>query len=445
MTRVTFGFAALLLLSSFASPARGQTPASGTLSDARWTPWLGCWRLSQEETRDGTASLGAALARQARHASVPGLVVCVEPAGGGVTMKTFASGKIVLTQSVIADGKPHPVSQTGCEGTQTSEWSQDGERLFTSADIACSGRPAQKASGITLFGRGPVWVDAQTLDGGSGQDVRVRRYERSLDRPAEAADLSSDLTARAFADAQRSAATPISLDDVVEASRKVASSAVEAALVETGARFELDSKALGRLADAGVSPNVIDLMVAQSFPTEFKVDRPDSSGPMVTSTGVVGLPSAYGYGLPPYYAYDPFFYYYYSPFAYSYYYGSPYYRQNRYYLGGGTAFVGGDGSSGGGSTGGGAPNEHGRLVNGRGYTRVSPAGSGENDGSSNPSAHPVTGTRGVRSTGNGSDSSSSSSGSSSSSSSGSSDSSGGVSSSGYSGGGESSGRTAQPR
>ena len=57
----------------------------------------------------------------------------------------------------------------------------------------------------------------------------------------------------------------------------LSSLAVEAAIVESASRFKLNSRALLQLADAGVSPNVIDLMVAQSFPSHFRVERPASA------------------------------------------------------------------------------------------------------------------------------------------------------------------------
>jgi hypothetical protein len=138
-------------------------------------------------------------------------------------------------------------------------------------------------------------------------------------------------------------------------------------------------------------------------------------------------------------------------------YGSPFYRNyynyNYYGLGGG-GYYGGSVGGGGRPRGNAQPGDpdsrggDGVVVNGRGYTRVRPAGSSNTSGggeSATPTSRSSGSTRGVRSVGS-SDSSSSSSSSSSSGSSSSGSSSGGYSSGG--GGGSDSGgggRTAQPR
>ena len=425
------------LLAALPAAAQEAPPAG---FDSRWHPYVGCWKIVQE-------NLGAHPVPLA-----PGTEVCVKPSGRtGVSVTTTVNGKAALEQTIVADGTAQKISQADCTGTQTSEWSRDGDRLFTRAEITCTGRPTRNVSGITLLARG-YWIDAQATLIDGNQDVRVRRYER---------------TSGGYAPAM---GTPFTVEDVIEASAKVQSEALEAALDEAGGTFTLDSRRLKQLAESGVAPNVIDLMVAQAFPSKFQVERRGyasapsaglSSG-MTTSiyggTSVYGGTAAYPYPFADAY-YDPFFYpsYYYSPFAYSYYwgpsysyrYGYPYrnYYYNNYYSGvpggiwssGGSSSGGSSAQPGSGATGGG----EGVVVPGRGYTRVRPNSPSNTDSSSGGSATRTRSgggaVRGVDS-GSSSSSSSSSSGSSSSSSSSSSPSSS-SSSSGSSGGG----RTAQPR
>jgi hypothetical protein len=349
------------------------------------------------------------------------------------------------------------VNEAGCQGTQTSEWSRDGERLFTSADVSCNGRPKQHISGITVIAKGPTWVDVQATDVDSGSQVRIRRYRRAIERPTEVVELPGDLATRAMADAQALSAAAMSLEDVIEASKKASAAALETALDETGARFNLNSRVLRQLADAGVSPGVIDLMVAQSFPSHFNIERAASGAPPIPSS-MSGFGAATIYsGVPasmPYPYYDPYYSYYsyYSPFAYPYW-DSNYYYSNYYYRGyPPTVIIPGGGSIGGSSGGGagttvGSTDTPGIVVNGRGYTRVTPGSSKpttSGDGSAG-SSHPVSSPRTVRSAGDSSTGSVSgagySSGSSNSGSTSGESSSGGASSSGDSGGG----RTAQPR
>ena len=115
-----------------------------------------------------------------------GTMVCVRPSGRfGVAITTTVDGKNVLEQTIVADGSAQPLSQGDCSGTQTSNWSRDGERLFTNVELDCANRPKRTVSGITLLANGQ-WVDAQAtvIDGNS--DVRLRRYRRTSDQNAAA-------------------------------------------------------------------------------------------------------------------------------------------------------------------------------------------------------------------------------------------------------------------
>lgn len=438
MTNKLMLAAVLALLS--AAPARAQdTPAA---FDSRWTPYLGCWTVVQNQRGHSTP--------------VPaGTMVCVRPSGRfGVAITTTVDGKNVLEQTIVADGAPQKISQGDCAGTQTSDWSRDGERLFTRVELECANRPKRTVSGVTLLADGH-WIDSQAtvIDGNS--DVRLRRYRRSSDQ---------------YTGVPGATTGPLSIEDVIEASAKVQSEALEAALDELNSRFTLNSRVLTQLADNGVSPNVIDLMVAQAYPERFEVERsyypaPSSASASygtsygTASSGNTTIYMGSGY---PYAMYDPFYssYYYYSPFAYPYYWGpgysyrygySPFYRNyynyNYYGLGGGGFYGGGSsGPGGGGNAQPGQPDSRGGagIATGRGYTRVRPAGSSNSTGTGD-AATPTSRTSGSGVRG------SSDSGSSSSSSSSSSSGSSGSSSGGYSsgGGGDSSGggggRTAQPR
>jgi hypothetical protein len=315
--------------------------------------------------------------------------------------------------------------------------------------MACSNRPKQTISGLTLFANGPAWLDIQAMESDGDQQVRIRRYVRTLDLPQGIAALPADLAAQAASAAQSSSVRRLSLEDVTEASAKVASQAVEAAIVESQSRFNLNSRALVQLADAGVSPNVIDLMVAQSFPSHFRVETPADAPLSVSSfPPSIGMPGSI-YPYPGTYGgvYDPYNYYglYYSPFAYPYYWGNSYYNNPRYFItnGGGSVIVNGSG----GGTAVSASSGRGQVVNGLGYTRVHTGSEADAAAVADPNSHPVTNApRTVRSSGDASTSSPSTSTPSTSTSSGSTDS-GGVSNQGYSngGGGGDSGRTAQPR
>jgi len=166
---------------------------------------------------------------------------------------------------------------------------------------------------------------------------------------------------------------------------------VEAWLAEEGAAFPLTGKQLEALADSGVSPRVIDVMVAMTYPSVFTVAAPSARGGFGGAEASVRAPlpdtmyaarrpyDAYGLYAPPvpwgwdYYSpwswslygyYSPFYYSPYGQFAPYGYGGYGYGGYGGYYYGGGTIIVvsGGSGSAN-------PPQPHGRIVNGHGYQR----------------------------------------------------------------------------
>jgi hypothetical protein len=287
-------------------------------------------------------------------------------------------------------------------GWQSAEWSRDGRRLFASAELACLNQPPRKVSGLAMMTEGTTWLDAQVIDVAGRESIRVRRYRRTSEGTVSA-------------DASFTSATPaFTIDDVKEASGKVSPRALEAALVEANIRFDLNSRTLVALDDAGVPDDVIDLLVALSFPSRFVVERASRG-----SSGFAGVDET---AVNPYYwPYDyDYWPYYYAPFGYSYWgrFDPLYFPAAGFVVVApappdpGQADVGG------------------RAVNGVGYTRVRPRETVPAQTASGGAQK--TGGRGGQASGGDAGSRSGSSG--------------GVSSQGYSGsGGGGSGRTAQPR
>jgi hypothetical protein len=333
------------------------------------------------------------------------------------------ANQTAIQQTIVADGAERPITDAECRGTQRAEWSTDGRKLYSRADLACSNdKGNRRVSGMSILGLNGTWTDIQAVDVSGQQTVRVRSYRRV----SEVTKIGSGLTH----------ASPLTLDDVKEASTKVSARTLEAALVETGSSFDLSGKDLLSLQGAKVPGSVTDLIVALSYPDRFIVERRARDDTTPTTTLVddpffVGYAFGYpmwgdfGFYSPLYGPYSPYFYspfYGYLPWYYPRYYG------NTYYILYGENTGSGGGGGGGGGGGQVRPSGAGRAVDGLGYTRVRPR-----------EAEPTP--------------SGSQSGSMASSSGGSSSSSGGgggsVSSSGFSsgggGGGGDGGRTAQPR
>jgi uncharacterized membrane protein YgcG len=335
-----------LMCGLLAAPSWAQN--DGT--DPRWSDWLGCWELLDDNVRDEGVDAGEVLGprppsagRSAQRSGSSQPRVCVAPGvEGGVTLQTRIGAQDPLVQTIVADGTERPIEDAQCRGTQRAEWSEDGRRLFAHAELSCTDGLARTVSGLTFIARDGTWLDIQSVRIGPRESVRVRRYRRGADTPPPA-------TPRA--------ALPLTLNDVKEAHRVVSPRVIEAALVETRAGFSLDSRRLMDLSDAGVSEGVIDVIVALSYPNRFIVERRQRADVVVDPFPIGGTDL---------FLYDPLFFmspYYYSPFGY---YGLS--RYNPWGLGPGVLIGVGEG----GAQPRPRPSGSGRVVNDLGYTRVRP-------------------------------------------------------------------------
>lgn len=376
----------------FAGPLQAQEAVPAPAATG-WDPWLGCWTLQVDQTRDGLPVDPTDIPLSARRGSGQDIRMCVTREGAGVKLATMVGETQVFSQTIIADGGKHPIDETGCQGWQRATWSGNGLRLLATAELTCKSAAPRTISQLSMHTRNGTWLDIQSVTTGGRESIRVRRYERTGDARG----------------AKTPVGAPLALGELPELSAALSPRVVEAALIETNAAFDLDAKKLIALDDAGVPDSVIDLAVALTYPDKFRIDR---------RSGAVGSYSGGGWGGIADWSFgDPYLWGYFAPYSYGYWgYGNPW-----DYPGGGWVIVDPDGGSGGPQ-----PSGTGRVVDGHGYTRVRPrevesagrAGTGGGDSSPGGSSSGQSGSSG-----------------------------GGVSGQGYSGGsaGSSGGRTAQPR
>jgi hypothetical protein len=295
--------------------------------------------------------------------------VCLTARGNAASLVTEVAEKPTLTQAIVADGSQQPLSEGGCTGSQRVQWSSDGARLYSRAELTCAGGARRTVSGISLLTPDGTWIDAQSVDLGGHSSVRVRRFRRE-ETPAPTGGWVPER---------------LTIQNVIDASPHVAAPALEAALVESRATFGLDAQRLRQMDAAGVPSRVIDVMVALTYPQAFSV-RPTSRADRLTPFPFGMDPSDpdypwwYGnlYGPGPYFDSAYLF----SPFGYSY---LPYYPP--VFGAGGIIVGGGGGGSGGGDGGGNRPTAGARAIDGLGYTRTVPrnaetASNGESVGAS---------------------------------------------------------------
>ncbi len=419
MTSSRFAALAVVLISATLAPGAAAQPspaaAATAPTDAKWTPWLGCWRAVDDPGSGGAR-------------------VCIMPGDGGVTLRTMVGGQAVSDAPRVADGAPRPVREDGCTGTETARWSATGLRVYRTATAACGTEGPRTLAAVSFFVPGPEWIDVQTVRYGGAVNVRVVRYVRAASqRLADGSPVAQAPSGAGSGLVSRGWTT----DEVVEASALLPPEGVQAAISEGPAAFRLNAASLTHLADGGVAENVIDLMVALTYPERFVIDRPGDWGGGFAPMGVMAGMMA-----------DPFFTPLIGPAALYDCYGNYGWASSSYwsrcagyssynlgmYPGYFNGYYGGNGAYGAwipvtvGPPGSDEAQGGGRVVNGRGYTQVRPIDTS------------IMGSQpGDRSNGGNSSGTSSSSGSPS-----------GATSSGYSGGGGMSGggdggRTAVPR
>ena len=333
--------------------ATGETQIE--LLDPAWLPWLGCWEPT-------TAAVSDPMIEDTGRD-----VVCVAPRLDrlGVNLTTYMGSQVIAQNTVIADGRKRTLPEADCRGTQIASWSADGHRLYSSVMATCANENEYSLVGLNLLVKGGHWIELQSVsfDNGDHRELVVRQYSqadspkilgstslepRSLSSP-DCDRLPSSVMARRYPRCEVDFGfTLLDVDDILEASDRVPVEVVEAAILESNSLFSLDGDALIRLAEAGVDEQIIDLMVAISYPNEFVVDSSlSSSSGRGVSTGHGGYVTPY-YGYynrscwGPYYGpiYGPYgprcSHHFYSPY-YDYYRPySRYYRYSRpYYYGGG--------------------------------------------------------------------------------------------------------------
>jgi hypothetical protein len=340
--------------------------------DGRWLPFLGCWTPSAEGT-------GIDL-------------VCLRPAAqqGGVELLRIADNAVTGREVLWADGVRHDTSRESCDGWEQGSFSEDGRRLFMKGEYTCDG-VTQEVGGVISMASPAAWLDVRVA-GMDGERVAwVQRYHVGAAEDVEAAGFGDILADRSWsvATARVVASAGLDVEDVIEASAELPDEAVQALLAELATPFDLTAADLIRMADAGVSGDVIDVAVAVSYPHRFTLDNgPEQVASSALDRGSLRRRWAYdGYAGPAFY--DPF----YSPWSLRYGYGSMYgygsYGYGSYGYGYGGYGYGGFG---------GYPygyrptvvvvdpvqREHGRVVNGRGYSRGG-SGSTGSSGSYGPS------------------------------------------------------------
>ena len=272
MDRKSFGIGIRTGLGTLALAAlTGSAVAQEAETRLGWQPYLGCWarpahivdvdRPEGEEAEDG--------------------VLCFVASGSDVEMLTIANGQVTHREPFPADGQPRTVEQDGCRGTETARFSDDRRRIYTTSEVTCEDGTPRRSTGIISMPSLSEWLDVRAMEVDGRATAWSQWYQRTStdaldDLGIESGQFETPLAVRG---ASMYAAARIMIDEVIDASRNAHPKAVEAWLAEVGQPFAgLDADQLVRLADAGVPGEVIDVVVAVSFPERFALNRQDAYG-----------------------------------------------------------------------------------------------------------------------------------------------------------------------
>ena len=289
--------AAVLLLGSAAAVGAQSTQLAA--ADARWTPWVGCWQPSAPD----------AAAVQAPFKAAP--VVCFVPAPGNATVDlvTVHGATVETPERVDANGSRRAVSRDGCTGWETAEFSPDGKRIYLKSEQQCTGNRNRTSTGIMSITPSGEWLDVQSLQVDANSGVRVMHYGRVPVPAVLTADLRTAIENGSLASgvAALEARDSVSVADVVEATKRVDPLVLQTWLVQLGQGFNVDAKRLAQLADAKVPANVIDVMVALSYPQAFAINLAQADGQIVPTgnQAQANAQEALGIGPTVYMNYDP--------------------------------------------------------------------------------------------------------------------------------------------
>ena len=132
MKKITFLLASILITgAAYAQPPAPRAASPAVQTDARFASWLGCWRLD-----DDLAGTGARM--------------CITPQTSGVRLQTVVGANKGIDEVVIPDGQSRPLQDAECNGTEQSEWSKDGARLFRTTSVTC-GKEAPRTIKTVAF------------------------------------------------------------------------------------------------------------------------------------------------------------------------------------------------------------------------------------------------------------------------------------------------------
>ena len=293
--------AATMLLASATLVGAQQTQLAS--NDARWTPWVGCWQASARDAITQQLSPDKAMP-----------VVCIAPAeGAGMIDLITVNGTTASTpEHIDANGAKRTVNREGCTGWETAEFSPNGKRIYLRSEHQCTGNRVRTSTGVMSISPNGEWLDVQGVKVDANNGVRVAHYGRVPTPAVLSMDLKAKLQVNSLdrSTSVLAASDSLRTADVVEANKHLDPLVLQTWLAQRGQGYNVDAKQLQVLADGKVPTNVIDVMVALSYPTAFAINLAQLDGQVIPTGNprqLVADEEAVGNGPTIYMNWDPMF------------------------------------------------------------------------------------------------------------------------------------------
>src|SRR5439155_10194611 len=180
-------------------------------------------------------------------------------------------------------------------GSETATWATTARRVYVRGDYTCEGNLRGSATRLLAISSSGEWLDIRGVRAGGGSVERVLRLRDAGLPGAVPKDVAATLARRRLAiqTARAAAATPLTVEDIIDAARTLDAAVVRSWVVESGQRFDLDARQIGALADAGVPAWVTGVMGMSRAPAAV-VAGPDSSAIVQAYLNSHGAVDQYG-------------------------------------------------------------------------------------------------------------------------------------------------------